>query len=262
MGKRVALALISFSGLLAGLMLVLQLAGPSAEAALAHRRFLLGIAADSAPVPATATPTSTPVPGSGPQGGLLVTVIIRIRALELAATATGTKPVMINAEASVPMPTAQQVVNVAAGTFSITEVGVDDAGCAWDRTDESTTFSVAVYHTSDLSVVLGIVSPEWHYTILCPGGAPPIRSPAFGEESLELFLRDLMEPYRSPNVNTVQLPLSAPATPGCLKGYGAFSDSGIQADPAQVFVYLHETGCALPPLPPLPTQSPTPTTGP
>jgi hypothetical protein len=121
----------------------------------------------------------------------------------------------------------------------------------------STGFSVVVYNVMDGSILMGLTSPQRHYIQQCPGGAPPIRFPAFGEESLELFLRDLMTPYYA-GPTSVLLPLNAAASPGCLKQYGAFSNSGIQADPAQVFVYVHEQTCPLPPLLPLPQPSQTP----
>lgn len=245
MWKPIGVAIVAGFALVGGLTFVRGLAtgavGP-------HHRVVPGLAADSAG-PAAPTPTPTPPGGAGstpaPGGsqGLVVTVIISIRALELSATPTGTVPVMIDADATVDMPTAQ-LSSAAAGTFAIGDHPMDAGGCAYPRTDVSTAFSVIVYRVDEGSILMGFTSPEWHYTITCPGG-PPIRLPAFGEESLALFLRNVMGPYYA-GPNTVRLPLLAASEPGCLKQYGTFSASGIQADPAQVYVYVHAAGCTSP----------------
>lgn|GEM_PF-4172963 len=256
MWQRFGFALIGGAVLLAGLALLGQGSRDGEAAAGPHTRVLPALAADSVPGAATATPTPTP-PGGSTGTDLRVTVILRIVALELSVSPTGTTPVLIEADATVDMP-GPQASTAAAGTFSIADHPVDAAGCSWTRFDVSTSFSLVVYNVSAAGVLMGMTSPEWYYIQQCPApGAPPIRFPAFGEESLELFLRDLMTPYYA-GPTSVLLPLNAAAAPGCLKQYGAFSHSGIQADPAQVFVYVHEQGCSLPPLLPLPQPTPAP----
>ena len=256
MWQRVTCALLALLGLAALLFATERDEERDADAAGQHVRFLPALAADSVPGATTPTATPTPPPGGGSSSGLVVSLIIRIIALELSVTPTGTTPVLIEAEAEVPMANGQSS-SAAGGTFSIADHPIDAAGCSWNRVDVSTSFSVVVYNVSPAGILLGMTSAQWHYIQQCPGGAPPIRFPAFGEESLELFLRDVMAPYRT-GVNEVLLPLNAAAAPGCLKQYGAFSHSGIQADPAQVYVYVHEQNCPLPPLLPLPQATPAP----
>lgn len=253
--RRLVFAGMSCAMLVVALLVVWGDSRRPATAVGPYRRVVPGLAADSAPVPSP-TPTQTPAPGGGSTSGLVVTVIIRIVALELSTTPTGTTQVMIDADATVAMANAQ-AASAAGGNFTITDHAVDSAGCSWPRTDVSTGFSVIVYRVDEGSILMGLTSPTWHYTITCPPPAPPIRIPAFGEESLELFLRDLMTPYYAAT-NTVRLPLQKPAAPGCLKQYGAFSHSSFQADPAQVYVYVHEALCPLPPLVPIPQPTPTP----
>lgn len=171
-----------------------------------------------------------------------MTVIFDIVALELSTGPTGTTPVQILADATIAMAGPLQA-SAASGSFSIADHPVDAAGCSWPRTDVTTGFSVIVYEVRQGAILLGMTSPQWHYNIVCPGVAP-IRIPAFGEESLELFLRDLMTPYYVQGGTAVLLPLQPAAAPGCLKQYGVFSHSGIQAAPALVSIYVHGQGCS------------------
>lgn len=235
--------------------------GP-ARAAGKWKLIVPGVAADSARPPA---PTPTPVFDSE----RWVRVEIRIRALELAATGTGTLPVLIHATAEAPVRGALDAPVTVTGDFTITPEGTDAVGCTWTRTDASSDFKMTVHYNpaGNLDVLLGLVSPEWHYTVTCPGAGVVTRSPAFGEEGLHLFLRDLMQPYLTNEVpNGVRLPtLVSDAASGlgpCIKRSAYFKHSGIQANPAEVAVWVFQPGypggCepALPPLPPLDDLAP------
>jgi hypothetical protein len=216
-----------------------------------------GVAADSARPPA---PTPTPVFDDE----RWIRVEVRIRALELAATGSGTLPVLIQATVEAPVRSALDPPVTVVGDFSITPEGTDAAGCTWTRTDARSDFKMTVYYNSagNLDALLSFVSPEWHYTVTCPAVGVVTRSPTFGEEGLELFLRDLMAPYRTNEVpNGVRLPMSTTtADQGldpCIRRSAYLKGSGIQTNPAEVAVWVYQPGypgqCnpALPPLPPL-----------
>lgn len=218
------------------------------------------VAADSARPPA---PTPTPVFDNE----RWIRVEIRIRALELAATGSGTLPVLIHATAEAPVRNALDAPVTVTGDFSITPEGTDAAGCTWTRFDESSDFKMTAYYNSagNLDVLLSFVSPRWYYTVSCPKTDVITRSPASGEESLELFLRDLMQPYLTNEVpNGVRLPMTvASGEEPCIKRVAYFSGRGIQTNPAEVAVWVFQPGypggcdpAGLPPLAPLPTPPP------
>lgn len=198
------------------------------------------VAADSA-----RRPTAVPTPTVSFDSERWVRIEIRIHALELAATGTGTLPVLIHATAEGRLPGAFDAPVTVNGTFTITPEGSDEVGCNWVRADSSTTFKVTFHYNAagNLDALLGIVSPTWHYNITCPNGFT-FRSPAFGEEGLETFLRDLMQPYRTSEVaNGVRLPMtvvSAPNQPPCIKRSANFTGTGIQTRPAEVGVWVYQ----------------------
>jgi hypothetical protein len=219
-----------------------------------------GVAADSARPPA---PTPTPVFDTE----RWIRVEIRIRALELAATGSGTLPVLIHATAEAPMRSALDPPVTVTGDFSITPEGTDAVGCTWTRTDASSDFKMTVHYNTagNLDALLSFVSPEWHYTVTCPKVGVVTRSPAFGEEGLELFLRDLMKPYLTNEVpNGVRLPMTvASGGEPCIKRIAYFIGYGIQTNPAEVAVWVFQPGypggcdpVGLPPLPPLDDLAP------
>ncbi len=215
-----------------------------------------GIAADSG-----RHPTSTPTPEFDTDRWVRLT--IHIRALELAATGTGTLPVLIEASARAPLRSELEGPVTVTGEFTITPEGTDAAGCSWSRGDVNREFKITVYYNArqNLDVLLGIVSPTWHYDVTCPGGKG-FRSPKFGEEGLELFLRDVMQPYLVSEVpNVVRLPTNVATETPCIKRVAYFSAHGMQTDPAGVVVQVYQPdypgGCEpvdLPPLPPRDTR--------
>jgi hypothetical protein len=234
--------------------------GDSVGAAGKWKLIVPGVAADSARPPA---PTPTPVFDTE----RWIRVEIRIRALELAATGSGTLPVLIHATAEAPVRSALDPPVTVTGDFSITPEGTDAVGCTWTRTDASSDFKMTVYYNSagNLDALLSFVSPEWHYTVTCPKVGVVTRSPAFGEEGLQLFLRDLMQPYLTNEVpNGVRLPMTvASGSEPCIKRVAYFIGYGIQTSPAEVAVWVFQPdypgGCdpvGLPPLPPLDDLAP------
>ncbi len=246
-------------------MLTFMIAGGAGAPTTAAGKWKLivpHVASDSAVPPA---PAPTPVYDTE----RWVRVEIRIRALELAATGSGTLPVIIHATAEAPVRSAFDPPVIVTGEFSITPEGTDDADCTWERTDASSGFKMTVYYNSagNLDALLSFVSPQWHYTVTCPDVGLVTRSPSAGEESIEMFLRDLMGPYLTNEVpNGVRLPMPvASAGHGldpCIKRSAHFTGSGIQTNPAEVAIWVYQPGYPgecnpeLPPLPPL--SAPTP----
>lgn len=256
---RQLVGMLVFAAGLIAVVIAVRESGP-VTAAGKWKLIVPAVAADSARPPA---PTPTPVFDTE----RWIRVEIRIRALELAATASGTLPVLIHATAEAPVRNAFDPPITVTGDFSITPEGTDAVGCTWTRTDASSDFKMTVYYNSagNLDVLLSFVSPEWHYTVTCPKVGVVTRSPAFGEEGLELFLRDLMQPYRTNEVaNGVRLPMTvASGGEPCIKRVAYFIGYGIQTNPAEVAVWVFQPGypggcdpVGLPPLPPLPTPPP------
>lgn len=258
---RQLVGMLVFAAGLIAVVIAVRDSGP-VTAAGKWKLIVPAVAADSARPPA---PTPTPVFDTE----RWVRVEIRIRALELAATASGTLPVLIHATAEAPVRNALDPPITVTGDFSITPEGTDAVGCTWTRTDASSDFKMTVYYNSagNLDVLLSFVSPEWHYTVTCPKVGVVTRSPAFGEEGLELFLRDLMQPYRTNEVpNGVRLPMTVTTADHgldpCIRRSAHFSGSGIQTNPAEVAIWVYQPGYPgacnpeLPPLPPLPTPPP------
>ena len=223
-------------------------------AATQHRRVVVGLAADSARAPSAPSPTATPQFDTD----RWVQVSIRVRAKEIAATANGSLPVLITAVATAPLPTVLDTPAQVTGTFSITPEGVDHGGCDWVRTDTQRDFKMTVYYTDDLSILASMVSPEWFYTVICGRGAPPLRSPNSGQESLFLFLRSVMDSYLTKEVaNGVKLPTIVVSGQGCVKRSSLIEGMAPQAELVQVFVHVYQPdypgGCNIV-LPALPDQ--------
>lgn len=152
-------------------------------------------------------------------------MFIDIEAKELGVTGTGTTVVPISAFVlDVPLPTAQAPTVTAIGTFTIAPHPDDhpdaETVCVWTRSFASDIFGATFFDTGDLSVMARLQAPEWHYTMTCqaPGGStPPVRFPAFGEESLFLFLNEAMMPYRQSIADPeVRIPMDA-VSGGCIK---------------------------------------------
>ncbi len=229
--------LLGLAGIIVFVTNVVNKGDDRAAAAGTHRRIVPGVAADSARPP---TPLPTPIYDTE----RWVKVQVRITALELAVTESGTLPVAINATAKARFPGPFDAPITVPGQFSVTDEGTD-ALCDWSRVDVSTDFKMTVYYNSagNLDLLLSFVSPQWHYSVACKAGGP-YRSPAFGEEGLELFLRDLMAPYRTNEVaNGVRLPMnivSSPTANPCIKRSAKFSMTGIQTTLAEVFVWVYQ----------------------
>jgi hypothetical protein len=241
----VARLLVVFIG--AGLVVV-AVALPGGAVDLTHRRFVPGLAADSAPAPtATATPTPIPGPGSGP--GLYVALFIDIDAKELAVSGTGTTIVPMSAFVlDVPLPTAQAPMVTAIGTFTIAphpDDHPDGAVCTWTRFFASDIFGVTFNDTGDLSVMATLQAPEWHYTMTCQsasGSTPPVRFPAFGEEGLFLFLQEAMAPYRQGS--GVRIPMDA-VSGSCIKRQEEIFVPASTGD-VTVKIWVYTKPCLLP----------------
>lgn len=194
MHRRIAALCLVLLG--AGMLVVTSALPPSSAAEGPHRRYLPGLAADSAPAP---TPTPTPLPGGSPNDtALRVALIIDIDAKELAVGPTGTTIVHITADARANLPSPTEPVVTVSGSFTIAPHPGDAAGCTWTRFFFTDIFNVTFTVSADDSVLASLQAPEWHYTMTCPtadGSTPPQRFPAFGEEGLFLFLLEAMEPY-------------------------------------------------------------------
>ncbi len=199
-----------------------------------HRRHVAGLAADSANPPA-----EQPTPAF--DGDRWVRINIRIQAHEGGVTSTGFKIVPIFATADAPLPTALQSPATVTGQFELTPEGVDAVGCTWTPVFKKLGFTMTVYHSGDLDVLATIVSPEWHYAVTCPGYPGEIRSPASGEESLFLFLNELMTPYRTTvNPVPVRLPTGTDLFhPPCVKRLNHFETDSATGH-AEVWVHVYQ----------------------
>ncbi len=226
----------------------LAVALPNAEAAdRPHRRYVPGLAADSAPTP-TAVPTAFPPPIFDTDRR--ITMFFEIDAKELAVSGEGTTVVHISANVSAPLPTVDQPVVTASGTFTIAPHPPDAAGCTWTRTLTKDTFKVTLFHTTDLSVVANLEAPEWYYIAQCPKG-PPVRFPAFGEEGMFYFLQELMAPYRQGVGVKLPMDVVSEVPISCIKRHGLFQQGPTAfTDGASVEVFVYQPdfpgGCLLP----------------
>jgi hypothetical protein len=211
MRVRVLLPLLSVGIATAIVLLVARQLPGDASAAGKWKMIVVNVAADSAP-PA---PTATPPFNTDRQ----IAMLIELEGKELAASGVGFTLVHMTATVSaVDMPTALDPVVTATGTFSIAPHPPDSAGCTWERTMTKDTFKVTFYYTQDLSIVADMETPEWYYTVQCPApGAPPIRFPAFGEEGLFHFLREIIEPYRQGNGVRLPMDVVAEVPVSCIK---------------------------------------------
>lgn len=235
-----------------GVLVFIQRHGSDAAAAGPFRMVVPGIAADSAPGAAnpTPTPTPTPPPGPGSPEELWVKVDITVEALELAVGPSGTMPVNIFATAQGRMPSATDLPILVTGTFTISPHGTDAAGCTWTRTITKPDFELIIYHSTGLSVRADLEVPEWYYTLQCPKG-PPVRVPAFGEETLFNFLLELMAPYRVGDGVLLPTPIyqGYANPPGCLKRSATFTGTTFKGT-TTVDVYVYDKdwpgGCLLP----------------
>jgi hypothetical protein len=220
-----------------------------------HRRHVAGLAADSANPPAA---QPTPVF----DGARWVRISIRIQAHELGVTATGFKIVPIIATADAPLPSVLDSPAAVAGQFSLSPEGADSVGCTWSAQITKPGFLMTVHHSGDLDILASIDPPEWHYDVTCPGSPQKLRSPAFGEEGLFLFLRDVMAPYRTTvnGMDGVRLPTRLDLTrPDCVKRSNSFAMQSVSGY-AEVFVYVYQPdfpgGCNFPAVPPLDPLAP------
>lgn len=214
-----------------------------------HRRYLPGIAADSAGAP-TATPTPTPIPGPGAGSARRIAMFIEIDAKELSATDTGTTTLHISAQVFAPLPSVDQPVVSATGTWTIAPHPPDEAGCTWTRTVTKDMFAVTFFQTADLSVVANMDAPEWHYTQLCPAGLS-FTYPKFGEEGLFHFLLELMAPYRQGAGVKLPMDVVSEVPISCIKRHGLFEQGSTEfTDGASVEVFVYQPdfpgGCLLP----------------
>jgi hypothetical protein len=243
------LVLVSIGIGLAALAVALPNAGEAAN--LPHRRFVPGLAADSARAP-TAVPTAFPTPIFDTDRR--ITMFFEIDAKELAVSGTGTTIVHISANVSAPLPSVEQPIVTASGTFTIAPHPGDAVGCTWIRTLTKDTFKVTFFQTTDLSIVANMDAPEWYYTMTCPtdgGRTPPLRSPAFGEEGMFYFLQELMAPYRQGLGVKLPMGVVSEVPISCIKRHVLFQQGTTNfTDGASVEVFVYQPdfpgGCLLP----------------
>lgn len=196
-------------------------------------------------------PTATPAPTYDPERW--VNIQLSITAHELAVAETGLMDIHIEASISAKIPTVLEAPVSVIGSATITSHAADSAGCIWTRTITKPDLKMTVYHSGDLSVLLGIDGPEWYYMVQCPGDPtpPPLRVPQFGTEGLRYFLQYALEPFRV--AEGVRLPTdiysSYAGGQGCLKRSASYSRSAFNAD-VFVGVYVYQAdypgGCLLP----------------
>ena len=239
--RRVAALLLVF-----GVALAAVGAPQGTRPGVAAGQFVLrmpGIAADSATGTAPGSPPA-------PESGRFVRFDIDIHAQELAATAGGTLPVYIQAIVEVPLPGTGEPPNARMAQFTITPEGSDSAGCTWDREDVQSIMTVRVYPSGSTDVLASFESPTWHYLVACPNVGQVSRSPAFGEESLELFLREIMAIYFTNEVpQGVRIPMEPGSEPlGCLTRKQFIEGTGLQATRARVAIRVYRDGCTPEPL--------------
>jgi hypothetical protein len=239
----------------AGLVLLAATTSSLGEAAdRPHRRFVPGLAADSARAP---TPVPTPFPAPIYDTDRRITMFFEIDAKELAVSGTGFTIVHISANVSAPLPTADQPVVTASGTFTIAPHPGDAVGCTWTRTLTKDTFKVTLFQTTDLSIVANLEAPEWYYIMTCPtdgGRTPPLRFPAFGEEGMFYFLQELMAPYRQGLGVKLPMDVVSEFPISCIKRHGLFQQGPTNfTDGASVEVFVYQPdfpgGCLLTPSP-------------
>jgi hypothetical protein len=204
----------------------------------------------------TPTPSPTPSPTLTPAGvspsdpELWVNIQMSIEAQELAVSASGQSPILISTTSSGRIPAAGEPATVVTGLASVTQHAVDDAGCAWTRTFTKPDLEMTVFDSGDSSVLVGVDGPDWYYMVQCPGNPPPppLRSPAFGEEGIRLFLQTVFSNERE--ADGVRLPTSPYAGgAGCVKRSALIRRSSGFADvTVSVFVYQANVpgGCVLP----------------
>jgi len=233
------------------------------------RLIVPGIAADSVPgiaVPtATASPTTTPPPGGGSPSPeqLWVALRISVQAQDLSFEPDGTTLVAMYASVDAPIPAIAAPPASTPGIFIITPHPPDAVPCTWDRTMSQPNFAMTLVDVAtDLSTVhMEMLAPEWFYTVTCPSPAPPLRVPAFGAESLFLYLQFVAAPYRFGD--GVKLPMQAASTTdGCVKRQASFAKDTPPFGHAEFHVFIYQKdrpgGCTLPPGLPVPPPTPTP----
>lgn len=201
---------------------------------------VVNVASDSAP--------ARPQPTYDTERWVMIAITMTV--WELGVTDTGTSPVRIFATARARLPTVLEGPVTVTGTVTLAPYENRPDDCVWTRTVTNPNFKMTVYHSGDLSVLVGGDGPEWYYMIQCDED-PPVRS---AQVPFFLLLESALLPYRT--TEGVRLPTAVYtgyySGSGCLKRSAQIQGSSVNAD-VEVDVWVYQPdypgGCLLPLLP-------------